>query len=310
MKRALVAVLLLPIACAGVATHAAKDEPRFARMGEADIAAELKRVHAANASLPERIVAVSERFLGMPYVLGPLGEGPAGEFDHDPLVSFREVDCTTFVEETMALSLEPDLTRAVDLLQKIRYRDGKVSYETRNHFTEVDWIANNAAAGYLKDATVAIAGARARVAEKVISKRAWYAGKTAADLKDFPGTPAEKDKLLAAWKARGAGLNDDRAQVPYIPLDALSEFASKIPSGAILNLVRQDMPGKPVLISHQQLLIQKPEGAFVRHAHAGTMVEDAPLLEYFRVYAGSKWPLLGVNVNTISSPQSATTEAR
>lgn len=302
MKRALIALLLLPIACAGAATRAAKDEPRFALMSEADIAAELKRVHAANASLTSRIEAVSERFLGTPYVLGPLGEGPGGEFDRDPLVSFRAADCTTFVEETMALSLEPDLSRAVDLLQKIRYRDGKVSYETRNHFTEVDWIANNAAAGYLKDVTAEIAGPRARVAEKLISKRAWYAGKTMADLKDFPASPAEKEKLLAAWKARGEKLSDDLAKVPYIPIEALPEFARKIPSGSILNLVRQDTPGKPVLISHQQLLIQKPEGPFVRHAHAGTMVEDAPLLEYFRVYEGSKWPLLGVNVDAVLAP--------
>ncbi|MCX5790345.1 MAG: DUF1460 domain-containing protein [Elusimicrobia bacterium] len=66
-------------------------------MSEAEIALELKTVHAAHPALADRIDAVSERFLGVPYKLGPMGEGDGGDFERKPLYSFRELDCTTFV---------------------------------------------------------------------------------------------------------------------------------------------------------------------------------------------------------------------
>src|SRR5438045_3508222 len=88
----------------------------------------------APADLQRRVSSVSERFLGTPYKLGPLGEGSEGEFDRDPTMTFKQLDCTTYVEHVMAISLEPDLTRARATLQKIRYKDGVVRYDLRNHF--------------------------------------------------------------------------------------------------------------------------------------------------------------------------------
>ncbi len=70
---------------------------------------ELRRIHQQAASLPQRVEAISELFLGVPYKLGALGEGPGGEFDRDPLIRFDAFDCTTFVETVMALALNSDL---------------------------------------------------------------------------------------------------------------------------------------------------------------------------------------------------------
>ena len=62
---------------------------------------------AADPSRPlsERLDLVSAKFLGTAYVASPLGEGTGK--DPDPLVRYDAVDCLTFVEEAIALSLAP-----------------------------------------------------------------------------------------------------------------------------------------------------------------------------------------------------------
>lgn len=290
---------LLALVLAGVGASAS--EPKaFFQMTDAERTAAVRIIHAENPSPRSRIEAVSAAFLGTPYRLGPLGEGPEGRFDRDPLVDFQAVDCTTFVEQAMALSSEPNLERAVELLQKIRYRGGKISYETRNHFTSLDWIPINAAAGYIEDITRRVGGSQTRVAVKTISKRDWYSKKTAEDLKDIPGSPAEKERLLARFRALGEQFEDRTAEIPYLPAELFPKLLKEIPSGSIINLVRQNKPEIPVLISHQALLIQSPDGPVIRHAHASDAVVDLPALDYFRRYEGSKWPLLGINVNAVS----------
>ena len=55
----------------------------------------------ADSTLLDRLIYLSDPFVGAPYVVSPLGEG-AGE-DTDPRIRFDAFDCTTFVETTMAL---------------------------------------------------------------------------------------------------------------------------------------------------------------------------------------------------------------
>jgi hypothetical protein len=145
----------------------------FQPLGNTQVQDELRRVHRQAASLPRRVEAVSELFLGTPYKLDALGEGPDGEFDRDPLIRFDAFDCTTFVETVMALSLESDLESAARTLQKIRYKDGQIGYATRNHITELDWVPNNVRAGYLRDITSEVAGRDAIEMSKTVSKRDW-----------------------------------------------------------------------------------------------------------------------------------------
>jgi len=269
---------------------------------DAQVQRELSRVHARAGSLQRRVEAVSERFIGTPYKLGPLGEGPDGLFDRDPLARFDEFDCTTFVETVMALSLESDLTAAEATLQKIRYKDGQIGYATRNHFTELDWIPHNVWAGYLRDITADVAGTDAVEVSKTISKREWYLAKTTAS---FEGRFSEEEKrrLLPQWRALGAQFPDERAALTIVPMAALHRALPRIPSGTVANLVRADQPDKPTMVSHQVLLIKKKDGWYVRHAAFGKAVEDDPIDAYFQRYAGSSWPLLGLNLNALRDPK-------
>lgn len=251
----------------------------------------------SEASLGQRLYAVSGRFLGVLYVLGPLGEGENGEFDRDPLVSYTGLDCTTFVEETMAFALGRDRADALDLLRYIRYRKGVISYETRNHFTEADWLPNNIAFGFLRDITAEVGGASARAVSKSISKRAWYAAKTEADLSGFDAeSPEARAGRAARLRAIGANLPDQRAVINYVPLEDLPRLLGAIPHGTVVSLVREDRADKPTLVSHQFFIFDGPRGKTIRHAAQGKQVMDVDAAQYMAGLAGAKWRVLGFNL--------------
>ena len=56
--------------------------------------------------------------------------------DSDPIFRTDAFDCTTFVETAMAHG-------DVNVLTKIRYKDGQIDFLNRNHFIESDWLVNN-----------------------------------------------------------------------------------------------------------------------------------------------------------------------
>ncbi len=90
-----------------------------------------------------RVQVLAKAGLGTPYADGPLGEGPEGKFDQDPLIDLSRVDCVTYVEQTVALATATTYEGAFAALQEIRYRGGVVNYEARNHFMVSDWLENN-----------------------------------------------------------------------------------------------------------------------------------------------------------------------
>ena len=84
-------------------------------------------------------------FLDIPYVAHTL-EVTDGE--EELIINCDEVDCTTFVEYTLAMALSPTEDGQVaegdfaTNLQKIRYRDGKINgYPSRLHYI-ADWVNN------------------------------------------------------------------------------------------------------------------------------------------------------------------------
>ncbi len=255
---------------------------------------------SAPAGVGARLFAASGRFLGVPYVLGPLGEGQRGEFDRGPLASYTALDCTTFVEETMAFALGGDEASSLDLLRRIRYRGGVISYETRNHFTEADWLPNNIAAGFLRDITGEVAGAGVRAVRKTVSKRAWYQGKTEADLKGFDyETPAQRAARLARFRALGENMPDQDVTLSYVPLEDLAALLPRIPAGTVVSLVREARDDKPTVVSHQFFIFDGPSGKIIRHASFGKAVLDVPAADYVSRLAGSSWRVLGFNLAAV-----------
>lgn len=77
---------------------------------------------------------IGQEYLGVKYLSNPLGENAPP--DSDPIFRTDAFDCTTFVETAMA-------NGDVDVLTRIRYKDGKIDFLNRNHFIESDWLQNN-----------------------------------------------------------------------------------------------------------------------------------------------------------------------
>lgn len=104
---------------------------------------------------------IGEEYVGAKYVNGPLGEAKAP--DTDPLIRFDAFDCVTFVETSLAGG---DLEK----LNKIRYKDGKIDFLTRNHFTELDWVQNNSDIV----GNVSSKYGKTKIRKVVIDKQNWF----------------------------------------------------------------------------------------------------------------------------------------
>ncbi len=94
----------------------------------------------------------ANQLIGLPYVGKTLEVNPKEEL----AVNLRELDCTTLVENVVALALTTNQgsTRFTDFcanLQRIRYRGGKLDgYASRNHYFS-EWIESNSAQGFVSE---------------------------------------------------------------------------------------------------------------------------------------------------------------
>jgi len=115
----------------------------------------------AKTTIDSAMIQAAFYFLNTPYVAGTL-ESPDSTKE-ELVVNLRELDCTTFVENCLALSRttqlpSPDYDSFLRELQKIRYRKGLINgYISRLHYT-TDWIYDNADKGIIEDVTYALGG--------------------------------------------------------------------------------------------------------------------------------------------------------
>lgn len=238
---------------------------------------------AADASpLGQRLEAVSATFLGAPYVASPLGAGRSGK-DPDPVIRMDAVDCLTFVEQAIALSLAATSEQALPLLARIRYEGEATDYEQRNHVMEAQWIPNNLKRGVLEDITRAIGGAQTIKVHKALDDAAW-ASKTGAAL-----------ELRHQFQRRGTFEWD------AIPAAIALEKLTDAPTGTVVVVVRADRPTMVTRISHIGFLIHKKQGPFLRHASRSFgKVVDEPLANYLGRNLGyAKWTVEGLSLYSV-----------
>jgi len=179
-------------------------------MSPADVDTFLSDLRGREADFGARVVAVAERSLDTPYANGPLGEGPTGKYDTDPLIDLTKVDCVTFLEQTFALAMAKDYQEAFDTLQRIRYRDGVIDFETRNHFMIADWVANNR---FCQDVSAELGVATDSVT-RTISKRAYFPKVNAPEL--------------------GQDTPDRDITLQYVPVDKATAAVAKMPTPALV----------------------------------------------------------------------------
>jgi hypothetical protein len=233
----------------------------------------------ADRPLAERMKRISEPFLGRSYEIDGLGEGI--EPDQDPPVRYDAFDCVTFIEEVLALSWAGDPMGAPSYRNALRYEDGKVGYEHRNHFMLAQWIPENIASGFFEDITHTL-GETHRI-EKEVTQSVW---------RNWAGT-AGFTLPLNELPVGTYGLN-------VLSLDEAEAAMDKIPAGSLILTVRRPNSWKPIVVSHVGFVIAADgdEPPMIRHATkmSGGSVRDHLLPWYFDHMRWYKRPVEGISV--------------
>ena len=253
-------------------------------------AAALRARHARGGSLAALLERVSRGLVGAPYLLSPLGEGRAPDFD--PRFRIDAFDCTTFVETAIALGYCDDWADAEALLDRIRYTDGTVAFHRRRHLIVAQWIPELTAEGYLRDVTAEVGGQDTKTARLSLTEARWKRRRIARTLT----LPASRVPI-------------GEYTVPIIPIEAMLERVDRVPPGTVLSVVRLDVPWSPVRVTHQGLVIVPPgeKIRMVRHASpVSKRVVDETLEHMMRRYLKPrKWKVVGVNLQQIVDPLEA-----
>ncbi|HSA24721.1 MAG TPA: DUF1460 domain-containing protein, partial [Myxococcota bacterium] len=187
-----------------------------------------------------RLAALSARFLEVPYLLSPLGEGPGHPPDEDPLLRLDAVDCTTFVEQVMAFARARDLAGALRELRRIRYLDGRMEFGLRKHDMLAQWLPDNQRLGVLEDITQEVGGADVRWISKRYDERLWAVRRRAGL---WASVPEER-------------LPRGEHRLPVVPLGRVPALAGRIPEGTLLNVLREEVPGRVTRVTHQGLVVR------------------------------------------------------
>ncbi|WP_421854933.1 N-acetylmuramoyl-L-alanine amidase-like domain-containing protein [Marinomonas sp.] len=268
-------------------------------------------VDSLSLSNISRIAPLSQVFLGAKYVGGNVGEGEQGLYDKDPLTRFDVFDCTTYVETVLAGAMSASASEFEQNLMRLRYKDGKVSFVTRNHFPSLDWFHNNR--DKLLDITPDVANGGAKVAEAVIDKSAWYKH-LSDDVLHCDATESSSCRsLLMTLHSEGKAFKPETAYLPYVPLSLVFQgndrhvnqaLLDRIPSGSVISMVRPNWSLKQYIgtnmnVSHQGLAIRKNGILFLRHASlTHKKVTDENFAEYFSHYPETS-SLKGFNVQVL-----------
>jgi Protein of unknown function (DUF1460). len=152
MERIIFLLLLLFTSLGKISASQVSTDSIIYKPEDKIIAEQKLHLFSKSASLPtnELIVEIGKSFLGTPYVSATLENGAEEKL----VINLRELDCTTFVENVLALTItvksgKSDFHSFVKALQKIRYRDGiRNGYSSRLHYFS-EWISNNQKKGII-----------------------------------------------------------------------------------------------------------------------------------------------------------------
>jgi hypothetical protein len=272
------------------------------------------------SDMAARLNFISSQFLGKPYVLGSLGEGPSGRYDQSPLYRFDGFDCETYVDTVLAIALANDNSSFQQCIKNIRYWNAQVDFLTRNHFMSLDWNPNNQQQGFIADITTSFKNQKnesiAKMAVTLIDKPSWYQHFNLKAIKLSESNGEEKALRLAELKAKGRKLPIREAQIPYLPFDALfdkngnpdKQVFAQIPNASIIEIVRpnwdlKDKIGTNLDVSHLGFAFWKDGTLMFRQASSiENKIIEVPLVDYLR-NARSSPTIKGINVQQIVPKQ-------
>ena len=211
----------------------------------------------------------AEFFLEIPY-----GGGTLDLNDNESLVvNLRELDCVTYVENVLALSLairNNNLSQSsfVDNLRQIRYRKKKIlDFASRIHYTS-DWIVENENNNFIENISKKLSGIKeTKKLDFMSTHRSAYK------------QTAKNDSLFNKIVAMEHSVND-RGGFYYIPKQLIASNGNKIPHMSIIAFVTA-IPGLDT--SHVGFAFHEKGKLTYIHASSAkqkVVIDDKTLSEY------------------------------
>lgn len=203
----------------------------------------------------EQIDFLSWQFLGTPYK----GHTLTGDINTPEVftINLEGMDCFTYIDYVEAMRISDSYPEFEDNLKDIRYREGIIAFQRRNHFFS-DWPLNNAQ--NVKDVTYALGGQKAVRVTKTLNIKEDGA-------KYLPGIPSTKREFY------------------YIPSDIIDEkLLSKLKTGDYVGIYTE-LDGLDV--THTGIIVKKDGRTFLRHA-SSRKVNDKVVDEELSGYIKNK----------------------
>jgi hypothetical protein len=233
---------------------------------ESEVDTYLKFLSATEPDLRKRILHLARKNIGQPYELYLLGEMPFEPYDPQPIYCLGKSDCLVFTEHTYAMALSADWPSFMKVLQRIRYRDGRLGVATRNHYTEADWnISNN---WLVEDLTAQLAGDTAVKFSQKIDRSKFLKGRYKLNV----SIPIEK--------------HDDL----YLPYPEIDRVKAELQDGDFVNIVRatakpnsseqNEIFGGSAFVGHVGLIGHSPNGEVHLIHSSQPQVREEPIDEY------------------------------
>jgi hypothetical protein len=221
-------------------------------------------------STGELVYKIGTDFMGTPYVASTLDKTK----EENLVVNLRELDCTTFVENCIAIartikSGEATYDRFVKELETLRYRNGKLNgYTSRLHYI-AEWMIDNATKGIVMDVTGPVGGEQHKVNLNFMSTH-----------------PDSYPQLLGQPKLVEE-INQIESRVSakpfyYIPKEKIASCEKQIIDGDVVAFVTKILG---MDVSHVGILFTKEGRVFLLHAPLSggkVLTTKVPLAEYLK----------------------------
>jgi hypothetical protein len=222
-----------------------------------------------NTPVTDLMVKVGSYFKGTPYVASTLEINPD---DERLIVNLREMDCTTFAENVLAISRaikdgNPTFEKFAAELQKIRYRNGEIDgYTSRNHYFS-DWIFENDRSKILKSVSK-------EIAKTLYPKKINFMSTHPESYRQLK----ENKELINAIAGREKAISS--RETYFIPKEKIEGIEAGLMDGDIIGIT-SNVAGLD--ISHVGILVRKSGRMHLMHASTiakKVVVSEETLTEY------------------------------